>query len=86
MAFKFEYSEHMKEYRKENKIDNTIIAINPLSPRQLKRKYPKFTLDNMTSYGIISQVVNTKQTSEGVFQVLDGYGQLTDGLISVVRE
>lgn len=86
MAFKFEYSEHMKQYRKDNNISNTIVAINPLTFKQLKHKYPKFTVDIMSDYGIISHIINVKKVSDDTYTVLDGYGQLTGGTISVVRE
>lgn len=84
--YKFEYSKWMKEYRKENDVNNSIAYVKPLNKNQLKNKYPKFIIKITCEYGDHEWTLSTKRLSDGTFQVKDGYGQMAYGIISTITK
>lgn len=58
-----------------------IIKIKPVSFKQLQRKYPVFELCIQKTYDVDRRKVATKKIKDGTFEILDGYGELTGGLI-----
>lgn len=58
-----------------------IIKIKPVSFKQLQQKYPVFELCIQKTYDVNRLKVTTKKIKDGTFQILDGYEELTGGLI-----
>lgn len=58
-----------------------IIKIKPVSFKQLEQKYPVFELCIQKTYDVDRLKVTTKKIKDGTFQILDGYEELTGGLI-----
>ena len=58
-----------------------IIKIKPVSFKQLEQKYPVFELCIQKTYDVSWLKVTTKKIKDGTFEVLDGYDELTGGLI-----
>lgn len=79
--YKFNYSESMEKYRKENNINNKIEVVKLASSTQLKNKFPKFTIIVNSEYGTCENIVKTRKLFDNTFQVIDGYGQLSFGII-----
>lgn len=78
----FEYNEQMKKYRKENNVQNKIENVGVKNDKQLKNKFPKFSVKISSKYsGIHEIIVSTRRLSDKTFQVVGGYGQLSYGKI-----
>lgn len=75
---KFEYSENIKHYRKENNVENTMKNI-----KYRDGKMPYFSYILVSEYGIFEQRVRTKKINDNTFQVMPGYGQLSFGIFKV---
>lgn len=58
-----------------------IIKIKPVSFKQLQQKYPVFELCIQKTYDVDRLKVTTKKIKNGTFEILDGYNELTGGLI-----
>ena len=58
-----------------------IIKIKPVSFKQLQHKYPVFELCIQKTYDVSRLKVTTKKIKNGTFEILDGYEELTGGLI-----
>lgn len=68
-------------YEYQGKTVFPILKIKPTSFKQLQQKYPVFELCIQKTYDIDRLKVTTKKIKDGVFEILDGYGELTGGLI-----
>ncbi|QSR13134.1 hypothetical protein [Lactococcus sp. LG606] len=69
------------KYEYKGKSIFTIIKIKPVSFKQLEQKYPVFELCIQKTYDVSRLKVTTKKIKDGTFEVLDGYDELTGGLI-----
>ena len=83
-VYKFEYSEHMKEYRRKNDVRNSIVFVKILNKNQLKNKYPKFIIKTTSEYGNHECTYRTEKLPDGTFRVSEGYGQMASGIISAL--
>ena len=63
-----------------------IIKIKPVSFKQLQHKYPVFELCIQKTYDVCRLKVTTKEIKNGTFEILDGYEELTGGLIIESKE
>lgn len=68
-------------YRYKGKLIFLIIKIKPVSFKQLQQKYPVFELCIQKAYDVDRLKVTTKKIKNGTFEILDGYEELTGGLI-----
>ncbi|WP_157776765.1 hypothetical protein [Lactococcus garvieae] len=68
-------------YRYKGKLIFPIIKIKPVSFKQLQQKYPVFELCIQKAYDVDRLKVTTKKIKNGTFEILDGYEELTGGLI-----
>lgn len=69
------------KYEYKGKSIFPIIKIKPVSSKQLEQKYPVFELCIQKTYDVSRLKVTTKKIKDGTFEVLDGYEELTGGLI-----
>lgn len=74
------------KYEYKGKSIFPIIKIKPVSFKQLQQKYPVFELCIQKTYDVDRLKVTTKKIKDGTFQVLDGYEELTGGLIMESKE
>lgn len=58
-----------------------IIKIKQVSFKQLQQKYPVFELCIHKTYDVDRLKVTTKKIKDAIFEILDGYEELTGGLI-----
>lgn len=84
--YKFDYADHMKEYRKKNKVENKIEKVELKDGRQLKNKLPKFLIELSSEYGTHEMIVRTTRLADGTFQVRSGSGQFAFGIIERKRD
>lgn len=68
-------------YEYKGKLVFPIIKIKPVSFKQLQQKYPVFELCIQKTYDVDRLKVTTKKIKDGTFEILDGYEELTGGLI-----
>ncbi|UYT10703.1 hypothetical protein [Lactococcus garvieae] len=68
-------------YEYKGKLIFPILEIKPVSFKQLQQKYPVFELCIQKTYEVDRLKVTTKKIKDGTFQILDGYEELTGGLI-----
>jgi hypothetical protein len=68
-------------YEYKGKCIFPIIKIKPVSIKQLRQKYPVFELCIQKTYDVSRLKVTTKKIKNGTFEILDGYDELTGGLI-----
>ena len=68
-------------YEYKGKLIFPIIKIKPASFKQLQQKYPVFELCIQKTYDVSRLKVTTKKIKDGTFEILDGYDELTGGLI-----
>lgn len=68
-------------YEYKGKLVFPIIKIKPVSFKQLQQKYPVFELCIQKTYDVDRLKVTTKKIKDGIFEILDGYEELTGGLI-----
>lgn len=69
------------KYEYKGKSIFPIIKIKPISFKQLQQKYPVFELCIQKTYDVSRLKVTTKKIKDGTFEVLDGYDELTGGMI-----
>lgn len=69
------------KYEYKGKSIFPIIKIKPVSSKQLQQKYPVFELCIQKTYDVDRLKVTTKKIKDGAFEILDGYEELTGGLI-----
>ena len=69
------------KYEYKGKSIFPIIKIEPVSFKQLQQKYPVFELCIQKTYDVDRLKVTTKKIKNGTFEILDGYEELTGGLI-----
>lgn len=69
------------KYEYKGKSIFPIIKIKPVSSKQLQQKYPVFELCIQKTYDVDRLKVTTKKIKNGTFEILDGYDELTGGLI-----
>lgn len=69
------------KYEYKGKSIFPIIKIKPVSFKQLQQKYPVFELCIQKAYEVDRLKVTTKKIKDGTFEILDGYDELTGGMI-----
>jgi hypothetical protein len=82
--YKFEYTDFMKQYRKENNVQNTIASVQLKDKNQTKNKRPQFVISLQSNVGTFENTVKTTNLSDNRYEVEDGWGQLTHGRITKV--
>ncbi|WP_285121495.1 hypothetical protein [Lactococcus petauri] len=74
------------KYEYKGKSIFPIIKIKPVSFKQLQQKYPVFELCIQKTYDVDRLKVTTKKIKDGTFEILDGYDELTGGMIIESKE
>lgn len=74
------------KYEYKGKSIFPIIKIKPVSFKQLQQKYPVFELCIQKTYDVNRLKVTTKKIKDGTFEILDGYDELTGGMIIESKE
>mgnify|MGYP007089862714 CR=1 FL=1 len=96
--YKFTYADikNLPEEEKEKELKNRcgVLAVECLSTKQLQKKKPRFMVfldtiifDSTTETGgqYATATVKTEPIGDGRFRVCDGWGQLSNGIIELLK-